>query len=387
MASAQLFVFIALLSVACSATALSCERGCAGDFHPVQAEDGLFYLNSCVARCQGATLVAAPAAKAAAGRLRIVTQKLMQQFAAESYRFIDFARVRQGKSVGAPALEQLPADRIVRYDAVNGAIYATAAPAALPAAAEQLAAASRKLSFVQQQDERAAVATEAEAQPLAAVGELLTYGQKSHCSAVLVGERTILTAASCVFDRSSGAFARGLYFVPGRFRDASGKVHAPHGAADVAEVFVLSQYVSAGAAADIAVVRLQAANSLAGAVRYMPVAAQQQPAAAVPAVAASRRHLRGVEQQAAAPSFALTSAGYPADKAEGTLVRTACQAQQQGSSLQLTGCSVAQGQAGSPLVNVAGAVQGIVTVGSAAENRGLAITPFLWEVLIRPALV
>jgi hypothetical protein len=63
----------------------------------LHVQDGLFYVNSCVARCQGTTLASATPAKAAAAGLRIVSQKVMQQFAAENFRFIDFARVRHAK--------------------------------------------------------------------------------------------------------------------------------------------------------------------------------------------------------------------------------------------------------------------------------------------------
>lgn len=300
-------------------------------------------------------------------------------------------------SCSAPSLQQLPADRIVRYDAVNEAIYASAAPATLPVAEQQqIAAASRKLLSVQQQDERLAVSAQSSEPSLAAVGELLTYGQRFHCSAVLVGERTILTAASCVFDRHSGSFARGLYFVPGRFRDASGKIHAPHGAADVAEVFITSQFIVAGSedsarSGDLAVVRLQAGTTLGRDVGHLDIAAPaaEAAAAAAPAIATSRRHLRGVAaagEQPAAAAFTLTSTGYPADRPEGTLIKTACQAQQSGSALQLTECSIAEGQTGAPLVNAAGQVQGVVAA-SQAENAGVAVTPFLWETLIKPHLV
>eukprot|EP00775_Hariotina_reticulata_P011448 gene11448-11594_t len=339
MASQTIIAVFVVLAVAINAAqADSCARGCSSDLAAVQGQDGLFYINSCVARCQGTTLVSAPPARAAAGRLRIVSQKLMQQFAAENFRFINFARVRhatvnkqqqQQSSVSAPSLQQLPADRIIRYDAVNEAIYASAAPATLPVAEQQqIAAASRKLLSVQQQDERLAVSAQSSEPSLAAVGELLTYGQRYHCSAVLVGERTILTAASCVFDRHSGSFARGLYFVPGRFRDASGKIHAPHGAADVAEVFITSQFIVAGS----------------------------------------------------------EDSARSGDLAVGTLIKTACQAQQAGSALQLTECSIAEGQTGAPLVNAAGQVQGVVAA-SQADNAGVAVTPFLWETLIKPHLV
>jgi V8-like Glu-specific endopeptidase len=290
---------------------------------------------------------------------------------------------------------------------------------------------SRKLLFVRSKDERRTVSEQPAGMPLASVGQLLSYGQEWHCSAALIGERTIVTAAHCMYDRSSGLFARGLYFVPGRFRDASGAIRAPYGAYDVAEVYVPSQFVSGEPQdiwdVDLAVVRLQhnvqvgrvlgyfgvAVPATSAAAPANPTAAAAAADSAAPAAAAAvaveeaeikattatgshtmKLAARQQQQQRNARLWQgqLSTAGYPSDRSEGTLIRTRCQAEQAlvkaaGGTIKLTGCSTHLGQSGSALFNDKSQVQGVVSfeiAGAGGYNGGSAITHYAYETLIRP---
>jgi hypothetical protein len=226
-----------------------------------------------------------------------------------------------------------------------------------------------------------------------------------------------------------------LYFVPGRFREASGAIRAPYGAYDVAEVYVSSRFVSGEPQdiwdVDIAVVRLQRNVQVGKVLGYFGVAVPAVAAAAKPIAAAAagvnnaaaaaavdvaeikattatgrqsmmiaavgRRGLqpgRKQEQQANARVWRgqLSTAGYPSDRPEGTLVRTKCQAEQAlvkavGGTIKLTGCSTHLGQSGSALFNEKAQVRGVVSfeiVGAGGYNGGSAITHFSYETLIRP---
>lgn len=288
--SRSLLLAVVLVASFAVASAASSCAACTGVFAPVTGEDGLPYINRCVAQCSGTqvaagktvemadlflsvqqqhsyriwegsssvnpatdtgrlplltitphsqfqTITGAPSHNAAAAYAgRSVSSSVMKAHAAEGFRFINFDRVMlqhssKGAATAAPSLSGLPADRIVRYSAAHGAIYASAAAVAASSSVEEQVAAVEEpeqaaLRKLQQQPAKVADS--------AAVGQLLTYGEKWRCTATLVGERTVVTAASCVFDRQTGAFARSLYFVLGRNRAANGEVVAPHGASDVA---------------------------------------------------------------------------------------------------------------------------------------------------------
>lgn len=127
---------------------------------------------------------------------------------------------------------------MVRYDIAHGAVYASAAPATIQhvAPASSYSSPHKDLLLPSPAADSSSHSTGSPSgiTPGAAIGQLLSYDQKWHCTATLVAEHTVLTAASCVFDRQRGSLNRGLYFVPGRYRTADGKVVAPFGAADAA---------------------------------------------------------------------------------------------------------------------------------------------------------
>jgi V8-like Glu-specific endopeptidase len=248
----------------------------------------------------------------------------------------------------------------------------------------------RRLRLVNAEDERSLVMAEPDSLPLGAVGQLLAHGQKSHCTASLIGPRTLLTAAHCVFDRASGAFASGLYFVPGRFRTTDGVVHAPHGAYDVARAYVLSAYTSGPAqdiwGRDFAVVHLVETVQIGKRTGMLGLHVQAGP----PAQPTNRRVGEGSARARAAQWWGATllTAGYPADKPEGSLVTTSCRAAataptSAGATMRI-GCSTFTGQSGSPLWDNAQRVRGVVAFEMGGEYNGAAVlTHDVYEALLR----
>jgi V8-like Glu-specific endopeptidase len=295
----------------------------------------------------------------------------------------------------------------------------------------------RKLRFVRKgNDERTDVSSRP-AFPLSAVGQLLSHGQEWHCSASLIAERTIITAAHCVYDPVTGSWAKSLSFAPSKFRDAAGSVTAPAGTAAVAEVFIVGGFAVGEPQflweKDMAVVKLAVGTKLARKVGHLGVfipaaIAHQQHAARMDAsdradVPASSGSTTGSGrklklQHQAAPATAgvssssssssssskarsiwsgmLSTAGYPSDRQQGTLVTTKCLSQilpgttPRAATLKLQRCSTALGQSGGPLIDAAGNVGGVVAyevLGPQGYNGGCAMTPWLWLNLVSPNLV
>jgi hypothetical protein len=292
----------------------------------------------------------------------------------------------------------------------------------------------RKLRFVRKgNDERTDVSSRP-AFPLSAVGQLLSHGQEWHCSASLIAERTIITAAHCVYDPVTGSWAKSLLFAPSRFRDAAGSVTAPAGTAAVAEVFIVGGFAVGEPQflweKDMAVVKLAVGTKLARKLGhlgiFLPAAIAHQQRAArvesgegadVPASSGSTtgsgRKLKlqhqaapataGVSSSGSSSSKAksiwsgmLSTAGYPNDRQQGTLVTTKCLSQvmpgttPRAATLKLQRCRTALGQSGGPLIDAAGNVGGVVSyevLGPQGYNGGCAMTPWLWLNLVSPSLV
>jgi V8-like Glu-specific endopeptidase len=321
----------------------------------------------------------------------------------------------------SPVASTAPADASpspspsVSFDANADAAPSTVSPDGLGSNAG-----GRRLLFVRKGNDERSVVSSAPGFPLSAVGQLAPQGQEWHCSAALIAERTILTAAHCVYDPLSGTWAKSLSFVP-RFRNAAGSVRAPVGAAAVAEVFIVGGFAVSEPQylweKDMAVVKLAAGTKMGSRLGHLGIflptaAAQQQRAQDLESAAGNeagsnggsrKLKLQQASSAAAGSSDAksswhgmLSTAGYPADRQQGTLVTTKCLSQilpgttPRAATLKLQRCSTALGQSGGPLIDAAGNVGGVVSfevLGPAGYNGGCAMTPWLWANLVMPNLV
>lgn len=84
--------------------------------------------------------------------------------------------------------------------------------------------------------------TDSSSYPYSAVGWLFAQDQKdgwSTCSATLIGPKTVITAAHCVYDHGTGGWVKQLLFIPG----ATDAESAPFGAFDWDGVHVLKGYI------------------------------------------------------------------------------------------------------------------------------------------------
>ncbi len=93
--------------------------------------------------------------------------------------------------------------------------------------------------------------------PIRAIGELqMTFAKDiSTCTASLVGPQHVLTAAHCVYDRSTDALMEHAYFVPGRDGD-----YLPYGMYPVTDLYMLDDYrrtEEVGHNPDFAILRLE----------------------------------------------------------------------------------------------------------------------------------
>lgn len=90
------------------------------------------------------------------------------------------------------------------------------------------------------QDDRVEI-TETEENPFRMIGQILaksSSGSAWTCSGALIGPRTVLTAAHCLYNYDAGGWSVGIQYVPGR--RGSNDSDAPYGAFDWETAYVLN---------------------------------------------------------------------------------------------------------------------------------------------------
>ena len=133
-----------------------------------------------------------------------------------------------------------PSDELKK--AIEGAMSGTSAPAAEKPGTTEDPAFAEESRQVFGEDDRVQV-TQTKAYPFNTIGQIWSMtkdGEWSICSGTLIGKRTVITAAHCLYNHDAGGWLADYEFYPG----LNGQGNAPYGKYGFTDAHILEGYIS-----------------------------------------------------------------------------------------------------------------------------------------------